>query len=163
MGGDHLWEAAGAIGEILGSIAVLASLVYIAVQVREHRIAAARAVRIERNNAFSKTMLETPEISEIVAKINEVDGSEPFVSEMQETYGLTAAQAELYQRYLSTAWRTIESDFLTLSEARVEGAIIWQFRAPSSKRFIEIRRKLFDKSFMRLVDDVKRQVEERDT
>jgi hypothetical protein len=95
------WEAAGAIGEVLGSIVVSASLIYIAIQVRETKVATAPAARIERNNAFSKTMLETPEISEIVAKINEVDGSDPFVSEMQKTYGLTAAQAELYYRLMN--------------------------------------------------------------
>ena len=158
------WEAAGAIGEVLGSIAVLASLIYIAVQVRETKITANRASRIERNNAFSKTMLETPELSEIVAKINEVDGSDPFVSEMQETYGLTAAQAELYSRYLGTAWKMTETDFLTsIPVEAVEGAIIWLLRTPSAKRFIEIRGNLFSTSFMRLVDDLKSQVEERNT
>ena len=155
------WDAIGAIGEILGSIVVLASLIYIAIQVRDTKIAATRTVRIERNNALSKTMLETPEISEIVAKINEVDGSGPFVSELQATYGLTAAQAERYHRYLATAWRTLETDFLTLGECRfIALPIEGQLRTTSSKRFIEIRGWAFDKSFMRLVDDLKNQLDE---
>ena len=36
MGGDHLWDAIGAIGEIVGAIAVLTSLLYLAVQIRQN-------------------------------------------------------------------------------------------------------------------------------
>ena len=36
MGGDHLWEAIGAIGEIVGAIAVVITLLYLASQTRQN-------------------------------------------------------------------------------------------------------------------------------
>ena len=36
MGGDHLWDAIGATGEWAGAIAVVATLGYLAVQIRQN-------------------------------------------------------------------------------------------------------------------------------
>lgn len=36
MGGDHLWDALGAVGELVGAIAVVATLGYLAVQIRQN-------------------------------------------------------------------------------------------------------------------------------
>jgi hypothetical protein len=36
MGGDHLWDAIGAIGEIIGASAVVFTLFYLAIQVRQN-------------------------------------------------------------------------------------------------------------------------------
>jgi len=50
------WDAVGAIGEIIGAIAVVVTLVYLATQVRharrEQQVAAIRANRIERREFF---------------------------------------------------------------------------------------------------------------
>ena len=35
MGGDHLWDAIGAVGELVGAGAVVATLFYLVVQVRQ--------------------------------------------------------------------------------------------------------------------------------
>ena len=43
MGGDHLWEAIGAIGELVGAAAVVATLAYLAVQTRTNTAAVNRA------------------------------------------------------------------------------------------------------------------------
>jgi hypothetical protein len=37
MGGDHLWDAVGAIGQMLGSLAVFITLIYLAIQARHTR------------------------------------------------------------------------------------------------------------------------------
>jgi len=36
MGGDHLWDAIGAIAELLGALGVFGSLLYLAVQIRQN-------------------------------------------------------------------------------------------------------------------------------
>jgi hypothetical protein len=33
MGVDHLWDAVGAIGQVLGSVAVFITLIYLAIQI----------------------------------------------------------------------------------------------------------------------------------
>ena len=36
MGGDHLWDAIGAIGEIVGAAGVIVTLIYLALQIRQN-------------------------------------------------------------------------------------------------------------------------------
>lgn len=36
MGGDHLWDAIGAVGEVLGALAVVATLIYLSKQLRQN-------------------------------------------------------------------------------------------------------------------------------
>ena len=44
MGGEHLWDAVGAIGELVGALAVVVSILYLAAQIRANtRIEKARA------------------------------------------------------------------------------------------------------------------------
>jgi hypothetical protein len=45
MGGDQLWEAIGAVGQVLGSVAVFATLVYLTLQVRLASVALERDER----------------------------------------------------------------------------------------------------------------------
>jgi hypothetical protein len=55
------WDAIGAVGELLGSIAVLVTLVYLAIQVRHARAEASRALsqgRMEANRALLVMDLE---------------------------------------------------------------------------------------------------------
>jgi hypothetical protein len=158
------WEAIGAIGELGGSIVVLVSLLYIAIQVRDTKLGIERSARIERNNALSRTMLHTPEIASIVAKINEIDGSNVFVSEMVSTYDITTAESELYHRYLATAWRTLETDFVTLGDSvYVRTPVAHQLRIPSSRRFIETASRRFSPEFINMVDTIKREQDAKAT
>ena len=54
MGGDHLWEAIGAIGEIVGALAVVVTLVYLSFQLRHNtyatRASTAQALEDSINN-----------------------------------------------------------------------------------------------------------------
>ena len=69
-GEDSLnWDALGAIGEVIGAVAVLATLIYLAVQTRQNtravQHAASRGV-MEDANAWRFRVVENPEISEFL-------------------------------------------------------------------------------------------------
>ena len=72
MGGDHLWEAIGAVGEILGAIAVVLTLVYLAVQIR-HSTAQARAGMTKdlflATRSATLEIASNPELGKIMADI----------------------------------------------------------------------------------------------
>ena len=57
MGGDHLWEEVGAIGQVLGSIAVFITLVYLAVQTRQTERQLQRAVTRSRTETVIQLSL----------------------------------------------------------------------------------------------------------
>jgi len=67
------WGAVGAVGEIIGAVAVLVTLIYLAVQIRQTRIAqqidAIRTNRTERRDFFT-ALRDSPYIPPIIAKLN---------------------------------------------------------------------------------------------
>ena len=79
------WDAIDAVGEILGAIAVLVTLIYVAVQVRQGRIAqkieAIRNNRTERRDFFI-AMRDAPYVPAIIANLN--DGGEISDEEAQK-------------------------------------------------------------------------------
>lgn len=50
MGGDHLWDAIGAVGEVAGAIAVVITLLFLARQLRENTKSMNAAAHSERTN-----------------------------------------------------------------------------------------------------------------
>jgi hypothetical protein len=63
------WEAVGAIGEIIGALAVIVTLIYLSAQVRQNtkasRLAAIQAAS-ENSSRFSEMIAADPELSELV-------------------------------------------------------------------------------------------------
>jgi len=72
-GGDGRmnWEAIGAVGEILGAIGVIATLGYLAVQIRQNtksnRQAAARST-LDTINRLNLVIVERPEIADLAVR-----------------------------------------------------------------------------------------------
>ncbi|MFK7864830.1 MAG: hypothetical protein AB8B95_11465 [Pseudohongiellaceae bacterium] len=86
------WEAIGAIGEILGAMAVVLTLVYLAVQVRYAKDAASDNNRIARASGVREMMLATathPELRELGLKTYDID----YFQELAKTFDLTLDQA----------------------------------------------------------------------
>ncbi len=66
------WEAIGAVGEVMGAIAVVVSLLYVAVQIRQNtKIVAANTIQAVSTASSDITMrlAESSELSELVLKI----------------------------------------------------------------------------------------------
>ena len=80
------WEAIGAIGEILGAIAVVATLIYLARQIRQNsqavEIAALRDTT-EQWNQWSEVVATSPELAEIVVRGNRSYKQLPDVEALQ--------------------------------------------------------------------------------
>ena len=154
------WEAIGAIGEIAGSSAVLLSLIYIAVQLRDTKRNAARTAALELHQAMAGTVLGTPQIAEIIAKVSEVDGASDVLTELQTTYNLTGGEAVLYARFLSTGWRTLELDYLTRGE-KITQPIERLLSQPSYYRLFETNNKFYDAGFVKFVESVRRSIRDK--
>jgi len=77
------WEAIGAVGELVGSVAVVASLVYVAAQLRQHTAmmrTLASQERVQRDFDIAAALIENRDVAEIwvkgrsdFASLNEVD------------------------------------------------------------------------------------------
>ena len=70
------WEAIAAIGEIVGAIAVVATLIYLAIQIRTARISAASAATYSAMEGYSRwraNILQNSDIANAVAKANQYE------------------------------------------------------------------------------------------
>ncbi len=67
------WDAVGAVGEIVGAIAVVATLLYFAVQIRTAQVAGASSATYSAMEAFSrwrKSILDNADVAESLTKAN---------------------------------------------------------------------------------------------
>ena len=102
------WEAIGAVGEVLGSIAVLATLVYLAVQVRHARSEYVRSISQTRYATIREVISEpmrNPDLLRILVKADQVMVSDPkTLSELEAIGDFTGEESRLLNIYCASDW-----------------------------------------------------------
>ena len=103
------WDAIGAIGQMLGSIAVFITLGYLALQVRQARTDLQRSISQGRGEAIRSLLLTraTDErLSRMIAKADAAFGREPtpFVAELMKRSGLTLEEATAVSAEQAAFW-----------------------------------------------------------
>ena len=150
------WDAIGAVGEFVGALAVLITLVYLARQVaharREQQIAAVRANRDERRQWF-EAMRDSPYMPSILCK---VQAGEPLEPEDQLRW----------QTHKSLAWSILYSEWVQ-SQFNLKGEFSPDFdvtleislRLPGMvKWFHETGTRLYPASFRSHVEKVQQRL-----
>lgn len=144
------WDAIGAIGEIVGATAVFASLVYLAVQIRnqnrESRVSAMHDISV----GFREAIL--PMASEDMATI--------FVKANRDYDSLTDVEAMRFIIISGQFFRAWEEAFIQHQEGRLDdrswNAILkYYFKivsAPAVQRAWEVRKDFLDDEFVIFVD-----------
>lgn len=97
------WDAVGAIGEIVGALSVLITLVYLTTQIKlSNRIAvAANEAQIQNNFSAINESIYTD--TELAALIKRAEGKEPNFTEVENL------QVEAWTRRLGNQWLSIEA------------------------------------------------------
>lgn len=102
------WQAIGAVGEVLGSVAVLVTLVYVAAQVRQARAEVGRALNLGRFDAARELAMNYANNVELAASAHQQNlalggGAIPFVSRLTaQTVASVEEALALHWSYL--AW-----------------------------------------------------------
>ncbi len=65
------WEAIGSIGEVVGAAGVLASLIYLAVQIRQSTLMMRGTIRQQLTTASQENMYHWGQCADVVAKLRE--------------------------------------------------------------------------------------------
>lgn len=120
------WEAISAIGEIVGAIAVVVTLIYLAIQVRDSTRVAKAATR---QSIAEMTMASSSDI------VNNQDLAEMFVRDLEGEQLQTAEKVRLYARsYVGMRnWENIHYQFL----AGMLSADEWQGFRQNLKAILE--------------------------
>ena len=101
MGGDHLWEAIGAVGQMLGSIAVFVTLGYLSIQVRHARVDMRRSISLTRAEGLRQlflTQATDERLNRIRAQGNKAYGWQmhPKAVELMQKAGLTEEEVQAF-------------------------------------------------------------------
>jgi hypothetical protein len=160
------WEAVAAIGQLLGSAAVLITLIYLAIQVRHARREVRRSVSESRAAAQRELSLNSAnnrELCRIRARANEALGFQPstFSAALMDRTGLTWEEA--YALFFEeNAWWSFRTqvipyiDELSTGERReFERVIRTQYgHTPIGRLWYDAQRSGLDQEAVRYVDRV---------
>ena len=146
------WDAIGAMGEIIGAAAVVASLVYLAIQIqsqnRESRMSSMHDIAVGYRDSLAG--MAEGDMADLYTKA--IDGYESLTR--PETLRLIAAASRIY-RVWEEAYLLYEGGYL---EKRTWETMLRQFNGYNSVRpFYEvwaIRKQYFDNEFQDFVDSL---------
>jgi hypothetical protein len=131
-------ENLGNLGEFIGSIAVLASLLYLALQVRQATKWQRHAAALDRATALTSPFFASSELPAVLAKIMAVDGFPPMTKALVERYDLTPEEATLWWRHLVFIWKGIEADYSLIGESpELESTIRYLLTFPDNQLYWE--------------------------
>lgn len=107
------WEAAGAIGEIIGAGAVVVSLVYLASQVRQQN----------RESRAASVHQVLHEYSEAISRLHEPEMADVWVAAIDDFDTLSPSQRLRFVIYLMVAVRSFEDAYFQWREGRIEDGV----------------------------------------
>lgn len=145
----------GNYGEFFGSIAVFATLAYLAVQVRQNNVMQRWQAHIDRNVNLTAPLIQPgSELPAISAKVNEADDTlEPFTRALISKYGLEAAQAVIWARFQHQLFLGYEAEFTFFgSSPQLDRILSGLLRFENVRLFFEYEGQwVFAPEFMRYV------------
>ncbi len=144
------WDAVGAIGETVGAIGVVVTLVYLAVQIRQQNRESRIAAVHELNEAFrgSITSFQDPGLADIFSR-----AKTDFAS-------LTEPERLRFIAMVQAVFRVWEDAFYQYTAGRLDpriwNSMLTQFSAylslPGVRRVWEIRKRAYNERFREFVD-----------
>ena len=98
------WDAIGAIGEILGAAAVVATLAYLAMQVRYAKDASADVNRLSRAEGVRETIALTAKNSKMISAWIGAQGSLPQYDKLARSFGLQSVEDGFMVEQICQSW-----------------------------------------------------------
>ena len=100
-----------AIAQMIGSAAVIVTLIVLIGQIRANTRAVGRQVDEARLYKATGPFYQSPDLVRIAAKIGAAQGFGPAMKELMETYTLSPEEATLWFRHLMDNWLSCEIEF----------------------------------------------------
>ena len=155
------WEAIGAIGEVLGAFAVVATLLYLALQVRHAKTATTDATRLNRANGVQAMLLAMSTDDALRSSVNKAMNSEAYINELSNRLGISADEAERVEMYASywfwLHWSQYASSTSAKDISELKNLVNTFYRFPFMEACWELSpagKQILDPDFVAFVDNV---------
>ncbi len=147
------WEAISAIGELIGAVAVLVTLIYLAVQVRQakHEISlVGRQARANHAALLLEPLVNSDEMPSIFAKLQLGNYGD---------FGLTKEETIRFGAWFHTWLHTEQGSFYLLPEGANDQALKWMLSSSAGLEFWEKNKGLYDPPFVKRVEMLKAEIQ----
>jgi len=160
------WDAVGAIGQMLGSVAVFITLAYLSIQVRHARDEVQRSVSHDRKDALRQLMISRANnkwLTEVLVKANDGLGIKPtgkFQITLMEQAGLNRAEAVALGQDLYAFWECqaeaipYAQHFRAGERLAFDGALRNAYRSPLFSLWFDAARQYLDPDAVRYVENL---------
>ncbi len=131
------WDALGAIGELVGGAAVVASLLFVGIQVRQTGRTVRHAAQDYTNDAavlFLRSMYERPDVSRMFW--NGLNGLEAFDEDERQRFRHLAVAMWLHLEVYFNQWRRGELDADTWEPLRIR--ILWYHSRQGMREALDV-------------------------
>ena len=147
------WSDIGSIGEAIGAIGVIGSLIYLALQVRANSKSLIKSTRESTFNSLKEWnfyVMSDPDLAWIFQQ-----GSRDFNS-------LSQKERARYVHVMFSFYKTFENIFLYYKEKSISEEV-WRYNStiffayiaqPGAKQYYNLRKPIFDPRFCKIVDEM---------
>jgi hypothetical protein len=143
----------GGFGDFIGSIAVLATLIYLAIQVKHARHEVSligRQARANHATAVLGPIITSRDIAPIFAKLDLFNYGD---------FGLTKEESIRFGSWFHTWLQTEQGSFYLLPPGSTDPLLNWMLAAPAGAEFWEKNKGIYDAVFVEHVEKLKRQLQ----
>jgi hypothetical protein len=143
----------GNFGEFAGSIAVFATLIYVAVQVKQakHQIdLVGLQTRATQASSVLQPIVTSPDFAQIFTKLNMLDYGE---------YGLSPEETARFGAWFHTWLQTEQGSFFMLGEGSNDSLLAWMLSTPAGNEFWEKQKGFYAAPFVARVEYIKAQLQ----
>ena len=150
-------EKSAHLAEIIGSVAIVVTLVILVFEVRGNTEVLQRQINLDRASASNTVLMDSPYLPGILAKIKlvDVDEVEPAVQAFMDRYNLTFEESDRWVRFLRQYWLGIQADFL-VGERGTSRDAVRALANSDQALFWENATYSFDEEFVKYVNGLER-------
>jgi len=147
------WEAIGVIAEIVGAIAVVVTLIYLAIQVRQakHEISAVgMQARASHARGALEDIVNSSELIDVFIKLDFLNYGD---------YGLSKKEMIRFGAWCHTWMQTEQGSFYLLPEGAHDELRTWWLSTPAGSEFWENNKGFYDDAFVEYMDSLKEKLD----
>jgi len=144
--------------EIVASVAVVITLVFLIYEVRQNTLAIERQTILDRQSRLVYPYLSSGDFRAVYAKIKVKDGRELRVKALIDRYELTDDESVLWVRHLDDNWKGIEADYIQYGPSPdLDGLIVGFLNFPDAKLYWEssVKEGVFSTPFVDHVESLR--------
>jgi hypothetical protein len=149
----EMTQVLGNVGEFVGSVAVLATLIYLAVQVRQARrqlTIVGMQARANHARGALEDIVNSNELIDIFSKLDFIDYGD---------YGLNKEEAIRFGAWCHTWMQTEQGSFYLLPKGSHDELRKWWLATPAGREFWEKNSGIYDSDFVQYMEGLKAQID----